>query len=97
MLHLNTDAPMMVARELVGFGNGFVEQAGSESPAWVESILHVSDSSAFGVISALDLGNYRVEGRRPARVAIGDPTFAMAASSIERSNGGSAPAAAFAR
>lgn len=96
MLHFNTDAPLMVARELVAFGNGFIEDAGSESPAWVESVMHVSDESAGAVLAGLRIGGYRVEGRRPIRPAIADPVFAMAAASIDRGNS-SAPAAAFAR
>jgi len=97
MLHLNTDAPAMVARELVAFGNGFYEQAGSESPAWVESILHVKDDSGFAVINALAETGYVVSARRPAKVAISDPTFALAAQSIERDEGGSTPASAMVR
>lgn len=95
MLHLNTSAPAFVVREIMALGAGFAEDPDPASPAWVEQVLHVKDETAFAVIHALR--EYRIEARRPARVAIGDPTFAMAAAAIERGGSSSAPAAAFVR
>ena len=97
MLHFLTSAPMFVVREIMALASGFAEDAAAyDTPSWAESIVHVSDRDAGPVMHALRA--YRIEGRRPGRAAIADPTFVMAAQSIERNEGGSsAPAAATVR
>lgn len=95
MLHFITDAPSFLVREVMPFVKGFIEAPEGDFPAWVSTIIHVDETDAFALLSYLK--GHRVESRRPARVAIGDPTFVLAAAAIERGNGGSASGAAFAR
>lgn len=97
MLHFITAAPLFVAREIMALAHGWAEDAPWEAPAWAESVIHVRDTDAPAVLHALR--EWRIEGRKPARVAIADPTFALAAQAIEREGGfgSSAPAAMYAR
>jgi len=94
MLHFITDAPQMVVREIIALAGGWFENPLEDAPIWVETIIHVPDVTAMSVLHALR--EYRVESRRAPRVAIGDPTFVMAAAAIERS-GGTPSSAALAR
>lgn len=97
MLHFITDAPVFVARSVMQLANGFAEPAPADAPIWADSVVHIHEDDAVHVIHALK--DWRIEARKPARPAISDPTFAMAAASIDRQYGGgsSAPTAAFAR
>lgn len=97
MLHFLTDAPVFVVRSIMSIANGFMDEVTSSDPAWATAVIHVGDEHAPAVLNALS--RYRVEGRRPARQFVSDPTFALAAASIDREQGGSssAPAQAWAR
>lgn len=94
MLHFATDAPMLVLRPLLGLTSGFAEDAPVDAQRWIESIVHIDESDGYVVLEALRTDGYRVEGRKPARQAVNDPTFAMAAAAIERGGTSGAPAAA---
>lgn len=95
MLHFDTDAPAWEVRSIMSLASGWAEDASWDSPFWVTHTIHVQDEDAMAVLTALK-GN-RIEGRKPARVAVVDPTFAMAAAHIDRDTGGSSPAPMFAR
>ena len=82
MLHLNTDAPYGLVRDIMVMAKGFVEPATSDLPLWVEATIHVDERDAMSVMHALR--TYRIEGRPPSRAAYSDPVFVMAASNIER-------------
>lgn len=98
MLHFITDAPEFVVREILALVRGYSENAW-DADGWkpgFDTVIHVNEEDAFGVIVALK--DWVVEPRRPMRPAIADPTYVLAAQSIERDGGfGSTPAAAFAR
>jgi hypothetical protein len=94
MLHFLTAAPIYVVREIMSLAHGWVEDVPKDAPTWAECVVHVDDTDAFAVMHALR--DWRIEGRRPAKVLVNDPTFALAAAAIDRS-GGSTPAPAFAQ
>lgn len=98
-LTLVSSAPAFVAREIFAFVPGaHVEDTiwdGTDAPAWAESIITGPQTDAFAMALA-NLGNFRFERWSP-RPAYADPTYALAAARITRDEGGSAPAAAWAR
>lgn len=94
MLHFITDAPSFVVREIFAFARGWVEDAGWDDPHWAQAIIHVNDEDAPAVLHALR--SHRVQGLRAAKVAIGDPTFVLAAAIVDRGSDGSPSAAAHA-
>lgn len=94
MLHFDTDAPDYVVRAVMSFARGMSEDASWDAPYWVQSTIHVHEDEAMAVLNALR--DYRVTRHGKAKVAVADPTFAMAAAVIERKGGGSTPAPAYA-
>jgi len=95
MLHFLTSAPEFVVRELIAFARGWVEPAPYDSPTWASTVLHIHEQDAEVLLSQLT--RYRFEGIGKRKVAVGDPTFAMAAAAIERGSSGSPSGAAFVR
>jgi len=92
MLHFITAAPKHTVRGVMALARGYSEDAPEDSPYWATSVVHVQTEDAFAVLHALR--DWRIEGRKPARAAIADPVYAMAAAAIEReTNEGGAPAA----
>lgn len=92
-----TSASPLEIRALAAMHGASVTPADLEdTPRWAESIIDGGEVASRSVALAVASLGYKLDAWRP-RPVIADPTFALAAQSIERNGGSSAPAAAYAR